>query len=70
LSFTPKNHGLLHHAGQQMRRFQGIGETLEDDVEWFHHISAKYKACVSQVKNKGQEAIYTQKWKPSRTAIW
>ena len=51
-SFTPKIHGLLCHAVQQMRRFRGIGDTLEDDVERIHQISAKIEARVSRMKNK------------------
>ncbi len=41
LSFMPKIHGLLSHAVPQMRRLNGIGDTLEDDVERIHQISAK-----------------------------
>jgi hypothetical protein len=56
LNFTPKIHGLLNHAVEQMRRFQGIGDTLEDDVERIHQISAKIESRVSRMKNKGQQA--------------
>jgi len=41
---------------QQMRRFRGIGDTLEDDVERIHKISAKNEAHVSWMKNKNQQA--------------
>jgi hypothetical protein len=56
LSFTPKIHGLLMHAVPQMRRLNGIGDTLEDDVERIHQISAKIESRVSRMKNKGQQA--------------
>jgi hypothetical protein len=56
LSFTPKIHGLLSRAVKQMRRFQGIGDTLEDDVERIHQISAKNESRISRTKNKGQQA--------------
>jgi hypothetical protein len=39
-----------------MRWFQGIGDTLEDDVERIHQISAKIEAHVSRMKNKNQQA--------------
>jgi len=54
LSFTPKIHGLLSHAVKEMRHFQGIGDTLEDDVEQIHQISAKIESRISRMKNKGQ----------------
>jgi hypothetical protein len=56
LSFTPKIHGLLSHAVPQMRHFQGIGDTLEDDVECIHQISAQIESRDSRMKNKGQQA--------------
>jgi hypothetical protein len=56
LSFTPKIHGLLSHAVPQMRRLNGIGDTLEDDVERIHQISAQIESRVSRMKNKGQQA--------------
>jgi len=51
LSFTPKIHGLLSHAVQQMGWCQGIGDTLED-IEWIQQISAKIEAHVSQMKKR------------------
>ncbi len=36
LSFSPKMHCLLVHAIHQMQLFEGIGDTLEDDVEHMH----------------------------------
>jgi hypothetical protein len=56
LSFTPKIHGLLSHAVPQMRHFHGFGDTLEDDVERIHQISAQIESPVSRMKNKGKQA--------------
>jgi hypothetical protein len=51
LSFTPKIHGLLSHAAPQMRYFQGIRDTLEDDVECIHQISLQIESHVFRMKN-------------------
>jgi hypothetical protein len=56
LNFTPKIHRLLCHSVKQMRRFQGIGDTLEDDVERIHQVSAQIESCISRMKNKNQQA--------------
>jgi len=56
LSFMPKIHGLITHAVPQLRRLQGIGDTLEDDVECIQQISAQIESLVSRMKNKGQQA--------------
>ena len=61
LTVTPKVHGLLNHAVYQMRHFKGIGDTLEDDVERIHQISAKIEARVSRMKNKAQQAVVHSK---------
>jgi len=39
-----------------MRKYNGIGDTLEDDIEQIHQISAKIESRVSRMKNKGQQA--------------
>ncbi len=39
LSHTPKLHALLPHAPKQMRKFKGIGDLLEEDVEKMHQIA-------------------------------
>ncbi len=39
-----------------MQRFQGIVDTLEDDAEQIHQISAKIESRVSRMKNKGRQA--------------
>jgi hypothetical protein len=57
LSFTPKVHSLLVHALEQVQLFQGIGDTLEDDIEHMHQISARIESRVSQMKNKDQQAL-------------
>ncbi len=59
LSFTPKIHSLLNHAVEHMRKYNGIGDTLEDDVERIHQISAKIESRVSRMKNKKQQAART-----------
>jgi hypothetical protein len=56
LSFMPKIHRLLSHAIKQMRHFQGIADTLEDDVERNLQISAQIESHVSRMKNKSQQA--------------
>ncbi len=39
-----------------MKRFNGIGDMLEDDVECIHQIAAKIEAWVSRMKNKSGQA--------------
>ena len=41
LSFTPKIHGVLAHAADQVELFRGIGDMLEDDLEHLHQQSKK-----------------------------
>ena len=38
LSFTPKIHGILAHAADQVEFLGGIGDMLEDDLEHLHQI--------------------------------
>ena len=57
LSFTPKVHSLLGHAVQQMKRFEGIGDMLEDDVERIHQIATKIESRVTRIKNKNMQAL-------------
>ena len=63
-------HGLLMHAVPQMRRLNGIGDTLEDDVERIHQISAKIESRVSRMKNKGQQAHVHSKMEAIKTVPW
>jgi hypothetical protein len=41
LSFTPKIHGMLEHAADQVEHLGGIGDMLEDDLEHLHQVSKK-----------------------------
>ncbi len=61
LSFTPKIHCLLAHAIHQMRYLEGFGDTLEDDVEHMHQISARIEARVSRMKDKDRQAFVHSK---------
>ena len=61
MRFTPKIHCLLSHAIHQMRCFEGIGDTLEDDVEHMHQISARIEARVSRMKDKDKQALVHSK---------
>ena len=56
LSFTPKIHGLLAHAVEQVERLKGIGDLLEDDLEHLHQMSKKITDRTSRIKNKNQQA--------------
>jgi hypothetical protein len=44
-----------------MRCFEGIGDTLEDDVEHMHQISARIEARVSRMKDKDKQALLHSK---------
>jgi len=39
LSFTPKIHGMLAHAVDQVESLGDIGDMLEDDLEHLHQVS-------------------------------
>jgi len=69
LSFTPKIHGLIAHAVEQVQRLEGIGDVLEDDLEHLHQTSVKITACVSRMKNKGQQAFVHSKMEAKRSNI-
>jgi ferritin-like protein len=56
LNFMPKAHSLLAHALEQAKAFQGVGDTLEDDIEHMHQISARIESYIGQMKNKEQQA--------------
>jgi hypothetical protein len=51
-----------------MRRLDVIGDTLEDDVERIHQISAKIESWVSRMKNKGQQAHVHSKMEEIQTS--
>jgi hypothetical protein len=44
-----------------MRHLEGFGDTLEDDVEHMHQISARIEAGVSWMKNKDRQAFVHSK---------
>ncbi len=56
LSFTPKIHGVLSHAVEQVERLKGIGDLLEDDLEHLHQMSKKITDRTSRIKNKHHQA--------------
>jgi hypothetical protein len=61
MSHTPKIHGILVHALEQMKRLKGIGDLLEDDIEHMHQISARIESRTIRMKNKSQQAfVYSQ----------
>ncbi len=57
LSYTPKIHGILAHAADQVELLQGIGDMLEDDLEHLHQISKKISHRTSRIKNMAQQAL-------------
>ncbi len=57
LSFTPKIHGRLAHASNQVELLGGIGDMLENDLEHLHQISKKISDRTSRIKNKHQQAL-------------
>lgn len=52
INYTPKMHAYLKHAIDQMSRFNGIGDMLEDDVEHIHQKAAKIESRIGWMKNK------------------
>ncbi len=48
---------LLTHALEQMKLLGGIGDTLEDDIEHMHQISARFEAWMNWMKNDKQQAF-------------
>jgi hypothetical protein len=38
MSYTPKIHGILSHAAEQVQRLGGIGDLLEDELEHLHQM--------------------------------
>ncbi len=54
-------HSLLHHAPKQMRKFKGIGELLEDDVEKMHQIAGDFEARFSRLKCATGRAVAQSK---------
>ena len=61
MKYTPKIHGVLVHAFDQMIRFQSIGDMLEDDIERQHQIAVKIKMRTCRMKNVEQRAtVYSR----------
>ena len=56
LSFTPKIHGVLSHAVEQVECLQGIGDLLEDDLERLHQMSKKIATRTNRIKKKNGQA--------------
>jgi ethanolamine ammonia-lyase large subunit len=52
-----------------MRRFQGIGDTLEDDVERIHQVSEQIESRISRMKNKNQQAHIHSKMEAIQSSI-
>lgn len=50
-------HTLLNHSIQQMKAFQGIGDTMEDDIGMMHQVAARIESHVGRMKNKDQQAL-------------
>jgi hypothetical protein len=46
-----------------MRKYNGISDTPEDDVEQIHQTSAEIEASLTQMKYKGQQANIHSKMK-------
>jgi hypothetical protein len=61
LNYTPKIHSYLKHAINQMKRFNGIGDMLEDDVEHIHQKAAKIESRIGWMKNMEHQA-YAHSW--------
>ena len=57
LSYTPKIHGILCHAFQQMQRLNGFRDLLEDDLEHLHQISRTVSDSTCRIKSKVQQAV-------------
>ncbi len=61
LSYTPKIHSILVHALEWMKRCQGIGDMLEDDVEHIHQMAEGIEVCTSRMPNKAQQSLLAQR---------
>jgi len=61
LSYTPKIHSILAHALEQMKRLEGIGDMLEDDVEHIHQMAARIETRTSRMNNKALQPFIHSK---------
>jgi hypothetical protein len=57
MSFTPKIHGMLAHAADQVEHLGGIGDMLEDDLEHLHQVSKKITDRTSKIKDITKQAL-------------
>jgi hypothetical protein len=56
LNYTPKIHGILAHAADQVEFLGGIGDMFEDDLEHLHQISKLIQDRTCRIKNTAQQA--------------
>jgi hypothetical protein len=49
-NYTPKIHAYLKHVIDQMRRFNGIGDMLEDDIKHIHQKAVKIESRKRNIK--------------------
>jgi len=61
MSYTPKIHSILVHVLDQMRKCQGIGDMLEDDVEHVHQMAAKIESRTGRMANKALQPFIHSK---------
>jgi hypothetical protein len=61
LSFTPKNHGVLAHAADQVELLGGISDMMNDDLENLHQVLKKITDQTSKIKNIIQHALLNSK---------
>ncbi len=61
MNFTPNIHGGLAHTIEQVRRFEGIGDILEDDLEHLHQTAARIYSCIGGIQEKKTTCFFTLK---------
>jgi hypothetical protein len=57
LRCTPKMHSLLNHRLECARNFDGISDSLEDDIKHMHQMSVGVEAWILKMKNKSQQTF-------------
>jgi hypothetical protein len=57
----PKIHSIHAHAVEQMKRLQGIGDMLEDDVEHVYQMAARIEMQASRMNKKALEPFIHSK---------
>ncbi len=69
MSFTPNIHGVLAHTIEQVRRFEDIGDILEDDLEHLHQTAARIYSCIRSIKGKKTNLLFhARRWRLNETA--